>query len=148
MNKLFKKYVVFFFLTIISLGGSLPAMAKPTIEVDALRVILPPSVATSTAICGVIKNTGDELDTLIRISSNAGMVMLHKTELMSGHAQMNHIKTYIIESGGALSLQAMSYHLMIMGINHDAIKKNGEISLTLEFEKQGKLIFKIPVRLN
>lgn len=148
MNKLFKKYVAFFFLTIIYLGDSMPAMAKPNIEVDALRVILPPSVATSTAIYGVIKNTGDELDTLIRISSNAGMVMLHKTEIISGRAHMNHIETYIIKPDGTLTLKPMSYHLMIMGINHDVIKENGEVSLTLEFEKQGKLVFKIPVLLN
>jgi copper(I)-binding protein len=32
-----------------------------------------------------------------------------------------------------------------MNINHDIIKKGGEVSLTLEFEKAGKLELKLPV---
>lgn len=148
MNNTFRKHANIFFLTVLFLGGSLAATAKTQIEIEELRVILPPSVARSTAIYGVIKNTGDEIDTLIRISSNAGKVMLHKTEIMSGHAHMNHIETYIIKPGGTLTLKPMSYHLMIMEINHDVLKENGVISLTLEFEKQGKLVFEIPVLLN
>lgn len=148
MNNRFKKYVICFVLAATFLASSMPAMAKPHIEIEELRVILPPSVARSTAIYGVIKNTGDELDTLIRISSNAGKVMLHKTEIISGLARMNHIETYVIRSGDTLTLKPMSYHLMIMGVNHDVIKENGEIALTLEFEKQGQLVFKIPVLLN
>ena len=62
------------------------AIAAPQIEIENLRAILPPSVAKTTAVYGVIKNTGDEFDTLIRISSNAGMVMLHQTEIISGQA--------------------------------------------------------------
>lgn len=134
--------IVTCFSTIYSTGS---AIAAPKIEIEELRAILPPSVASTTAIYGVIKNTGDELDTLLKISSNAGMVMLHQTEVNSGQAQMNHIDTYVIKSGDALTLKPMSYHLMLMGINHDVVKENGQISLTLEFKKQGELVFTIPV---
>jgi len=147
MNNCLKNCLIVFFFIVTSLVSSMPVLAKPHTEIDNLRVILPPSVARSTAVYGVIKNTGDESDTLIKISSNAGMVMLHQTEITSGFAQMNHIETYVIKAGDKLFLKPMSYHLMLMGINHDVLRKNGQISLTLEFKKQGELVFKIPVLL-
>jgi len=147
MNKLINNYFFVFLLIVTSLASSMTVMAKPHIEIEKLRVILPPSVARSTAVYGFIKNTGDESDTLMKIRSNAGMVMLHQTEITSGRAQMNHIKTYVINAGKTLTLKPMSYHMMLMGINHEILKKNGQISLTLEFKKQGALVFKIPVLL-
>lgn len=118
---------------------------KASIATEQLRVVLPPPVANSTSAYGIIKNTGDTTDTLIHISTNAGMIMLHKTEVKDGMAQMNHIDKLVLKSGESLILKPMSYHLMFMDINHDIIKKGGEVSLTLVFEKAGKIELKIPV---
>jgi len=93
----------------------------------------------------IIKNTGNTDDTLINISTDAGMIMLHKTEIKDGMAQMNHVDDFELKAGEELILKPMSYHLMFMNINHDIIKKDGEVSLTLEFEKAGKLELKLPV---
>ncbi len=121
------------------------ANKKPTIITEQLRVILPPPVARSTSAYGIIKNTSDTADTLINISTDAGMIMLHKTEIKDGMAEMNHVDDFELKAGESLVLKPMSYHLMFMNINHDVIKKEGEVSLTLEFEKAGKLVFKVPV---
>lgn len=116
-----------------------------SITTETLRVILPPPVAKSTSAYGTIKNNGDSTDTLVNISTNAGMVMLHKTEIENGMAQMNHVDHLVLNSGESLILKPMSYHLMFMNINHDIIKKGGEISLSLEFKKAGKIELKVPV---
>ena len=122
-------------------------LAKNKVEIttEQLRVILPPSVANSTSIYGIIKNTGNAPDTLINVSSNAGMVMLHKTDIKQGMAQMNHVGKFVLGASESLLLKPMSYHLMIMNVDHQIIKKEAEITLFLEFEKAGKLEFKIPV---
>ncbi|MCF6190219.1 MAG: copper chaperone PCu(A)C [Cocleimonas sp.] len=126
-------------------ASSLMADGKPNITTEQLRVILPPSVARSTSAYGIIKNTGDAPDTLINISTDAGMIMLHKTDIKDGMAEMNHVDEFVLEAGAELVLKPMSYHLMFMNINHDIIKKEGEVTITLEFKDAGELTFKVPV---
>jgi protein SCO1/2 len=121
------------------------AEKKPEITTEQLRVILPPSVASNTSAYGIIKNTGNAPDTLINVSSNAGMVMLHKTDIEKGMAQMNHVDEWVLGVGESLILKPMSYHLMIMNVDHKMIKKDAEVTLVLEFERVGKLEFKVPV---
>ncbi len=134
--------IMFSFTSTVFAGD---ADEKSTITTEQLRVILPPSVARSTSAYGIIKNTGDTDDTLINTSTDAGMILLHKTEIKDGMAQMNHVDDFELKAGEELILKPMSYHLMFMNINHDIIKKGGEVSLTLEFEKAGKLELKLPV---
>ena len=131
--------ILFSFTSTMFADGKLP------IAIENLRVILPPPVASSTAAYGLIKNTGDSSDTLIKVSTDAGMIMLHKTEIKDGIAEMTHIDKIEIKAGGALILKPMSYHLMLMNINHDIIKRKGKLSLILEFKKAGELEFEIPV---
>jgi len=148
-----KKYILKYFfiywsaMFLLLVSGLVFANASSSIEVDNLRVILPPSVARSTSIYGVIKNTGSVPDTLIGLETNAGMIMLHKTDIKNGMAQMNHLDSFVLEPGAELVLKPMSYHLMLMNINHKIIKKGGEITLILEFLKAGKVEFKVPVSL-
>jgi copper(I)-binding protein len=128
------------------LMGTVFADEDSTIITENLRVILPPSVARSTSAYGVIKNKGSSPVTLINVSSNAaGMVMLHKTDIKDGMAEMNHIERYVIDAGAELVLKPMSYHLMFVNINHDIIKESSTVNLILEFEKIGKISFKLPV---
>jgi copper(I)-binding protein len=148
MNKIINKsrlLLLFFGLAINLIGNQSYANGKPNIEIENLRVILPPPVARSTAAYGNIKNTGDAPDTLIKLSSDAGMVMLHQTEITDGRAKMNHIEAYVIQPDKSLVLKPMSHHIMLMEINHDVVKKGGKIMLTLEFEKSGVIKYEIPV---
>jgi len=144
-NKSVNKSILFLVLLLSILTSNAFAKGKAEIVTEQLRVILPPSVASSTSAYGIIKNTGDTGDTLINVSSDAGMVMLHKTDISKGMAQMNHVGEYVLEAGAELVLKPMSYHLMIMNVNHTIVQKNKEVTLVLEFEKSGKLELKVPV---
>ncbi|GAA0426058.1 hypothetical protein GCM10009133_38270 [Cocleimonas flava] len=136
---------LFWLFVFVSCTVNVMADNSSTISTQQLRVILPPPVATSAAAYGVIENTGNVQDTLINISSDAGMIMLHKSEIIDGMAKMNHVEDYVFEPGAQLILKPMSYHLMFMNINHDVIKQDGEVLVTLEFEKAGKLKINVPV---
>jgi periplasmic copper chaperone A len=111
------------------------------IETKDFRIILAPAVAKSTAGYGVIKNVGAEADTLIDISSDAAMVMLHKTEINSGMAQMIHMPNIVIE----LVLEPMSFHLMLSGLSAEQFKQGETITLLLEFEKAGMIEIEVPI---
>ncbi len=144
MNKKSIKQLLLIIFFMVS--SNVIAEEKNTITTENLRVILAPSVARSTSAYGNIKNTGDAPDILLNISTDAaGMIMLHKTEITNGMAEMNHIEDYVLEAGKTLVLKPMSYHLMLVNIDHKIIKKDGEVAITLEFKKAGKITFKVPV---
>lgn len=142
--QVFKKLL----LALLFVGVTTNAFADSTstITTDDLRVILPPPVSRSTSAYGTIKNTGDKTDTLLSVSTNAGMIMLHKTDVEGGMAQMNHVNALVIEPGKELILKPMSYHLMFMNVNHDIIKENGEVSITLVFKNAGTIELQVPVK--
>ena len=107
---------------------------------------MPPDVARSTAGYGIIKNKGDEADTLIRICSDAAEVMLHQTKVASGMAKMIHMSNTIIEPNSELVLEPMSYHLMFIGLSEVMFEEGAEITLLLEFEKSGEIELTLPIR--
>ena len=139
-------FIVLVLFSLVSAGCS--DKKNPTIQFENLQVILPPPVSSGTAAYGVILNKGKEPDTLKHISSNAGMVTLHQTSIKNGSAQMNHVKNYKITKDKSLILKPMSYHLMLMNIDHDVIKENGQVEFIFEFEKSGKIKVVAPIVKN
>ena len=128
------------------LSSHVYADKQPNIETEDMWVVLPPDVARSTAGYGVIKNTGTASDTLLKIRSNAGTVMLHKTKIESGRAQMIHLSNMIITPGEALVLEPMSFHLMFSDLCPIIFTKGGRVTLFLEFEKSGVIEVEVPIR--
>jgi len=137
--KKFSSSFIFFVAMIFSVSS------HADIETNNFRIILAPAVAKSTAAYGVIKNSGVEADTLIDISSDAAMVMLHKTEINSGMAKMIHMPNLVIEAGSELVLKPMSYHLMLSDLSEDVFKQGETIMLLLEFEKMGVIKIEVPI---
>jgi len=137
--KKFSSSFIFFVAMIFSVSS------HADIETNNFRIILAPAVAKSTAAYGVIKNSGVEADTLIDISSDAAMVMLHKTEINSGMAKMIHMPNLVIEAGSELVLEPMSYHLMLSDLSEDVFKQGETIMLLLEFEKMGVIKIEVPI---
>ncbi|AUZ85823.1 copper chaperone PCu(A)C [Methylophaga nitratireducenticrescens] len=137
------KYYLFFML---SLCFSTSIYADITTE--NFRIIKAPEVAKSTAGYGVIKNTGDEDDTLIAIHSDKAMVMLHKTEVNAdtGMAKMVHLSKTVIEAHSELVLEPMSYHLMLSNFADGFFNDNEIIIVWFEFEKAGKMQVEIPLK--
>ena len=152
LNSHFKKYLsLLFLITAVIVSNAYSdsnknVSHKPAINFENLRAILPPPVAGSTSVYGTIKNNGDASDTLIGISSNAGMVMLHQSVVdESGQAQMNHIESYELKPNQQLILKPMSYHIMLMNLNHDIVKQDGNVKLSFTFKNAGLIEQIIPV---
>lgn len=148
MNKKLTNGIFVFLVTLIALSNTSYADSQYTnamIEFKNLRINLPPSVARSTVAYGEIRNNTKNDDTLISIDSNAGMVMLHQTEIKNSHAQMNHIDNFVIEAGESLILKPMSYHLMFMNIDHNIVKENGTAELSFKFQKAGVIKVMVPI---
>ena len=141
MKNNFRFFTITFLLIVLSACSD----AKPNILFEQFRVILPPSVASGTAAYGVIKNTGSGADTLINVTSNAGQAMLHQTEIKSGMAKMTHVSNFVLEANSELVLKPMSYHLMLMNIDHEVIKENGKVLVSFEFKKSGIIKLEVPV---
>ena len=135
------------FYVVLSSGISC-GVDKPDIVTADFRVMLAPGIARSTAIYGVIKNTGTVADTLVGLSSNAGTVMLHQTVINAGRARMDHFENHKIKSNEALELKPLSYHIMLINIDHNLVKEGGSISLTLQFSISGELQVVVPVVSN
>ena len=151
MNNVNKRTVilrrVFSFLLLVTaiMNTACTDKNKSAIQFDNLRVILPPPVSSGTAAYGIIKNNSSEADTLKSIKSNAGRVMLHQTEINNGSAKMTHVEEFKVTKDKPLILKPMSYHLMLMNINHDIITENGSVEFSFEFEKAGLMKVTAPV---
>jgi copper(I)-binding protein len=145
MNNGFKKSVIVL-LVLLSWVTSTYAESGPDIQFENFWVVTPPSVARSTAGYGIIKNTGDEADTLIRVCSDAANVMLHQTKIVSGMAKMIHMSNTVIEPNSELVLEPMSFHLMFMGMSELMFEEGAEITVLFEFEKSGEIEITVPIR--
>ncbi len=147
MNSL-KIYInpIWMFLLLFVFISNSYAEDKPNIQFEDFWIVSPPEVARSAAGYGIIRNTGNEADTLTHICTESASVMLHKTEIESGMAKMIHLKNIVIEPNSELVLKPMSFHLMFMDLSDDFFKENAEITLYLEFEKSGRFEIKLPVR--
>ena len=146
MNKLqtIKKTLLLLFVLAVFANNSL-AEDKPDIQTENFWIVLAPDVARSTAGYGVIKNNGNAADTLIRIRSDAAMVMLHKTEVDAGMAQMIHMPNLVIDANSELVLEPMSFHLMLSDLSPALFNEGENIILFLEFEKSGVIKVKATV---
>lgn len=142
-----KTWLILLLLTLITPFLSGCDSNKSTITFNKFSVILPPPVASGTSAYGIIKNTGDTNDTLVAITSNAGSVMLHKSEVINGSAKMIHLSEYTFKPHTELTLKPMSYHIMLMQIDHDIIKEKGTVLLSFEFKKAGIINVEAPVSL-
>lgn len=119
---------------------------QPNIELEKFWVALAPTVARSTAGYGIIRNTGEAADTLMAIRSDAGSVMLHKTDVESGMAHMLHMTNSVIEAHSALTLEPMSFHLMFTDLCPIIFVEGGNVTLWFEFEHSGVIEVKVPIR--
>ena len=74
-----------------------------------------------------------------------GMLMLHKSEDMSGMASMEDVPAIDIPAGGTLKFSPGGYHLMCMDAK-PAIKPGNTVDVTLQFAGGGVLQAKFAVR--
>ena len=150
MNNLWrmKTRLLILSLFLLAVASQSVLAAQPQIELNDFHVALPPDVARSTAGYGIIRNTGSEDDILLDIRSNAGSVILHKTELSSGLARMIHMSEVSIEAYSELVLEPMSFHLMFFDLCPVVFVEGGRVTLAFEFEKSGVIEIEVPLKSN
>lgn len=78
-------------------------------------------------------------------SPACGMLMLHKSETMSGMASMANVDTIDVPAGGTLEFSPGGYHLMCMQ-PAASLQRGGTASVTLEFAGGTKIKTEFAVR--
>jgi copper(I)-binding protein len=93
-----------------------------------------------------IANKGAAPDRLIAVTSpSAGMVEIHEMKMVDDVMTMRPVEGGLeIPAGATVELKPGGAHLMFMMVT-EPFKEGGEVPVTLEFEKAGKVDVKLPV---
>lgn len=94
-----------------------------------------------------IANKGGEPDRLVAASSPAaGKVEIHTMAVVNDVMTMRPVEGGLeIPAGGKVEMKPGGFHMMFMQVS-EPFKKGGEVAVTLEFEKAGKVELKLPVK--
>lgn len=119
-------------LVVAFVAVAAPALAAPAVSVtDAWLRALPGGLPAGGYF--TLHNPTAKTVTLRAASSpSCGMLMLHKSETMSGMASMADVDTIDVPAGGALEFSPGGYHLMCMN-PAATLKRGSTASVTLEF---------------
>jgi len=131
------------------LAACQPTIEGPAISIEGIWGRPSPKVATAGAFYMVVKNDGNESDSLIKASSSAcGVAELHesyKTE--EGMMGMRPAEGGIIEipARGEVELKIGGLHIMCIGKLVD-FEAGAVLPLTVEFEKSGNMDLDVEIR--
>jgi periplasmic copper chaperone A len=123
---------------------STTAASGPTVADAWAR---PGLVGAESAAYLTITNPGSAPDALVSISSpDAKMAQLHETSTdASGMTGMQPVTEISIPAGGSVALKPGSFHVMLMGLQHD-LSAGGTLELQLVFRQAGKLTVQATIR--
>ena len=93
-----------------------------------------------------LRNSGSEEDALIGAETDAAeMVELHETIVESGVMRMRPVTRLSVPPGGSLELRPGGLHLMLINLRRD-LRPGDRFTLSLTFERAGRLVVDVPVR--
>lgn len=116
------------------------------VEAWAHTAVLADAGASTSAAYMTIRNTGKVDDRLIGASSDfAQFVELHTTEERNGVMMMAPVKAITIPARGQAELKPGGLHVMFIKIKR-GLNAGDKLTLTLEFEKSGKMQLEITAR--
>lgn len=115
-----------------------------SIEGGRARAMLP-GQPTGAAYLTVVNN-GKEPDRLVSVTSPAaGKVEIHEMKTENGVMKMRAVQGGLdIPAGGSVELAPGGLHMMFMDVK-EPFKEGGNVPVTLEFEKAGKVELSLPV---
>lgn len=124
---------------------TIPALGAPSVTVtNAWMRALPGGLPAGGYF--ILHNPTAKTLTLRAASSSAcGMLMLHKSETMSGMASMANVDTVDVPAGGTLEFSPGGYHLMCMQPTAQ-MKPGGKVRVTLRFADGAKVESEFEVR--
>ena len=104
-----------------------------------------PGAESTAAGYVTLLNRGPERDALVAASADvAARVELHETRNMSG-MMMERVDKVELAPGSLVELKPGSYHLMLIGLKR-ALTPGQSVTLTLEFERGGRMTTRAEVR--
>lgn len=131
------------------LGSALSAWAGEIVISEAYARSSGPNAKAGAAFL-IIENTQATSDRLLNVGSDvAARTELH-THIMTneGVMQMRQVEGGIeIPAGGLHSLERGGDHIMFMGL-FDGFEQGDTVSVTLEFERAGRIEVTVPVDLD
>ena len=125
-----------------SVGG---ASASSVMVTEAYaRASATPMAAAGAAYVSLM-NHGAEPDRLISATSPAAKTAeIHTSEVVDGVMKMAEAGPLDIPVHGTLEMKPGGYHIMLVGLVKP-LKKGDDIEITLNFEKAGAVVVKVPV---
>lgn len=121
---------------------------SPQIEVEGAWARSSPKMAGAGAAYMVLKNTGGEADKLLSGQTDAAAVVeLHESVMDDkGVMKMQPVEGGAIEvpAKGSTELKPGGLHIMLIKLT-EPLEVGKEFSLTLNFEKSGKMVITVPV---
>ena len=119
---------------------------KPWVRRAAAMSDAAPGAPSSAAGYVTLRNRGKAPDALIGGSTDvAERVEVHETRNMSGMMMMEKVAKVEVPAGARVELKPGGYHLMLVGLKR-ALTPGQSVSLTLEFEKAGRITTRAEVR--
>ena len=119
---------------------------KPWVRRAAAMPDAAPGAPSSAAGYVTLRNRGKAPDGLIGGSTDvAERVEVHETRNMSGMMMMEKVTKVELPAGARVELKPGGYHLMLVGLKR-ALTPGQSVSLTLEFEKAGRITTRAEVR--
>lgn len=140
-------------LLVLALAGVVVASAAVAQDA-AIRLEKPwvrrapamPDAESTAAGYVTLLNRGSARDALITASADvAERVELHETRNMSGMMMMERVDKVELAPGARVELKPGSYHLMLIGLKR-ALTPGQTVTLTLDFERGGRMRARAPVR--
>ncbi len=129
---------------------AVPGMAANMPEMPTLEPTRPSDVAhlapLDLPVYMKIRNSGNQTDRLLKAETDiAPKAELHTMEMQGGQMKMTPVDSIEIPAGGEVELHSGGAHIMLFGITHEP-KVGDVISLTLQFEKTGRVPVRVEVR--
>jgi copper(I)-binding protein len=97
------------------------------------------------AVYVTIVNDGAPDALLSAATSTAAAVELHEVVQEGGVMKMRPLPRFEVPGGGRVEMKPGGYHIMLLGLTRD-LKPGDTVSVTLTFDKAGRMTVDAPVR--
>jgi len=134
-------------LFVLGLGGQVYAQTsiQSAIDVDRPWARATPAGAKTAAAYMTLINKGDTADRLVVATTPvADKIQFHSVSEDNGVSRMREMHSIEIASGARVIFSPGGMHIMLVGLKKP-LKEGEPISMTLTFEKAGKVDVSIPV---
>lgn len=117
----------------------------PHIQVERIYSFATPPVVKNGAVFMTLKNTHDEDDALVGVTSDIARTLeIHTHIHEDGILRMREVDSISIPASGEAVLKPMGDHIMLIGLN-ETLETGDQFDLTLTFEKSPSITTKVKV---